>query len=370
MKNEKIQCAHYASSYLPLTENWIYRIVTCVTKTTPIFLSRKKQNLQLYPFSSLYSLQDFSLPRQYSEILFFKLFGYFLYFKRICKQKGIQLLHVHFGYHGVKLMGLAKTLDIPMICSFYGDDAFARHHRYKYKNLFREVDLLLVLGPYMKQQLVSLGCNPDKIVVHHMGVDMGAIKYVQRIHHGNKIRLMMSSSLLPKKGITVALSALAALKNYEFHLDIIGDGPLRDALKAQAVRDGLEDRITWHGYQPYQYVIETAYSCDVFILSSLTTENDNKEGTPMAIVDAMATGMAVVSTKHSDIPEIVKDGEHGYLAEENNVESLRQCLEQIFKHPEKIPVFSQQARAHVEKEFNAEIQGERLEALYARLVQR
>lgn len=365
---EKPVCAHYASSYLPLTENWIYRAVQNLNLFRPIFLSRKKQNIELFPIQQLYSLQDFGLLRQYAEIVLSKLTGYFLFFRSVCYRNKVKILHVHFGYHGVKLMGLARTLRIPMICSFYGDDAFATIHAHKYKKLFLNADKILVLGPYMKNRLIQLGCDEHKLHIHHLGIDVNAIPFVQRRYIGKPIRFLIASSFLPKKGIDLALTAFGALQQYDFYLDIVGDGSLRDELYQLAEQNGLSRRITWHGYKSYAYFIELAYTCNVFVQASRTTPNNNKEGTPMAIVDAMATGMAVISTKHSDIPEIVKDNENGYLAEENDVLSLRNSIEKILCNPEKIEAFSVQARKHVEIEFNVFKQGERLDSLYATLI--
>lgn len=369
-KGHKPVCAHYASSYLPLTENWIYRTVQNLNRFTPVFLSRKKQNLELFPIQQLYSLQDFGLAQQYAEIVLFKVLGYFLFFKRVCQENNVQILHVHFGYHGVKSLGLARALKIPIVCSFYGDDAFARKHARKYRKLFAGADKILVLGPYMKSRLVQLGCAEDKLQIHHLGIDVNAINFKQRTYTGKPIRFLIASSFLPKKGIDLALKALGSLRQYEFYLDIVGDGPLHDDLHQLADQHDLGNRITWHGYKPYAYFIELAYNCDVFIQASRTTPNNNKEGTPMAIVDAMATGMAVVSTKHSDIPEIVQDGVHGYLAEENDVISLQNCLENILRNPEKIATFSLQGRAHIEREFNTQTQGEKLETLYTGLIRK
>lgn len=88
----------------------------------------------------------------------------------------------------------------------------------------------------------------------------------------------------------------------------------------------------------------------------------------MAIVDAMATGMAVVSTRHSDIPEIVIDGKTGYLAAENDLESLVLCMRKVFEYPERIEQFSAKGRAHIEAEFDAKKQTLKLEEYYLQLI--
>lgn len=374
LTSDAVRCAHYVSSYLSIPENWIYRIIVNHKKFQPIFLTRKKQNLELFPIRNLYSLDDFGLIRRVYEILMFRILGHFVFMKNICKANSVQILHVHFGYHGVKMIGLKNALRIPMICSFYGDDAFYTPYigstLTKYNYLFNEATKILVLGPYMKAQLVSLGCNEDKILIHHLGIDVDNIKFERRSRKkGDKIRFLIASSFVGKKGIDIAIKALSKFKNdYNFSLDIIGDGPLKEQIIKLIEDCGMKEFITLHGYQPYSYLINLAYLCDVFLQASRTMEDNRKEGTPMAIVDTMATGMAVISTRHSDIPEILQDGLLGYLAEENSIESLEGCIQKIFDAPEKIESFSVNGRQWVEKEFNAKIQAEKLERYYTAIL--
>jgi colanic acid/amylovoran biosynthesis glycosyltransferase len=374
VKSDRVCCAHYASTYLPLTQNWIYRTLTHHQSYAPIFLTRKKENLNLFPLSPVYSLDDRGKLLQYAAIACFKVFGYFDFMARACRENQAKVLHVHFGYHGVKMTGLKKKLNVPMICSFYGDDVFSfptdPANRERYQTLFREADKLLVLGPYMKAELIRLGCPEHKITIHHLGIDTHTIRFEKRtVARGGKIRFLIASSFLEKKGIALAIRALAALRTqYDFTLDIIGDGPLKPAILEAIETGGIKDRVTLHGYKPYAYFIELAYRCDVLIQASKTGSKNNKEGTPMAIVDAMATGMAIIATKHSDIPEVAHDSIHGFLAEENDVDSLQQSLARLFEQADRIETFSVAARARVEAEFNAATQTQRLEDYYAELI--
>jgi colanic acid/amylovoran biosynthesis glycosyltransferase len=275
----------------------------------------------------------------------------------------------------VKSIGLKSKLKVPMVCSFYGDDVFAYprigNNLQGYVRLFREADKLLVLGAYMKAELIKLGCDENKILIHHLGIDIDKINFYKRsVSPGKNIRFLIASSFVAKKGIDLAIKALSKFKDrYLFTLDIIGDGPLKELIHKEIEVSGIKDQITLHGYKPYPYFIDLAYACDIFIQASRTTGENNKEGTPMAIVDAMATGMAVISTRHSDIPEIVIDGENGYLAEENNLESLVACIGRIFENPDQIETFSAKGRAWVEKEFDAKKQTRILEGYYLGLMQ-
>ncbi len=367
---ERPVCVHYASTYLPLTENWIYRVLINHSSYTPVFIARKKANRDLFPADFVYCLDDLGVIRKYLEILWFRLTGYFRFFRAVCQRRNASILHVHFGYHGAKMTGLKRALGIPMVCSFYGDDAYADRFADRYSLLFRHVNLVLVLGEAMKARLTQLGCPPEKITVHHLGIDVGRIRFVPRIiDAGKPVRFLMASSFVRKKGIDIALRAFALIREkHEFTVDLVGDGPLKGELIKLMETLGIRDRVTLHGYKPYDEVIELCYSCDVFVQASRTTEGNNKEGTPMAIVDAMASGMPVVSTLHSDIPEIVLHEETGYLAKENDVEDFARCLKRVFSEPGRIHHFSRASRHRIEKEFDARTQTMHLEDYYTKLL--
>jgi colanic acid/amylovoran biosynthesis glycosyltransferase len=374
--NHRPVVLHYNSRYLPLTENWIYSILRHHRTFDPVFITRKTQHLNLFPLEKIFSLDHLNQAAQVLQLIYSKLVGYIPFFYSVCNASGASVLHVHFGYQGIKLLGLKRKAGLPMVCSFYGDDAY--HYPLKpgvinkYRKLFAEADRILVLGPAMKSYLVGLGCPEEKIRIHHLGIDTRAIACKPRHQKPNEpVRFMTSCSLLPKKGVGLALQALAGLKDrYAFTLDLVGDGPLRQSLQELAVACGLADRLTWHGYRPYSFVIEQMYECDVLIQASLTTADNRKEGTPVAIMDAMATGMAVVATRHSDIPEIVEEGVTGLLAEENDVEGLRKCFQQILENPELIEKFGLRGREKVEREFNVEALTGQLEMHYRELIDR
>jgi colanic acid/amylovoran biosynthesis glycosyltransferase len=313
--------------------------------------------------------------RYYGEILFYKLFSYFPFMKRACIDHNVKLLHIHFGYQGFKFLHLKKKMQVPMVCSFYGDDAFSFPSNLKrrklYSRLFSECDRVLVLGPYMKQELIKLGCPSGKIYIHHLGIDVSKMKFNKRANKakGDAIKFLIASSFVEKKGVDVAIKALSRVKDIaEFTLDVIGDGPLRPRILEEIKAGALEDRVTLHGYRPYEYFIDKTHSCDVFIQASRTGGQNNKEGTPMAIVDAMAAGMAVIATRHSDIPEVVTDNVHGFLAEENSVDSLVGCFTKMFESLGSLEFFSIKARAHVEEYFNASLQTQKLESYYSELL--
>lgn len=366
--------AHYISRYLPLTEVWLYNLIRSHEQFKPVVLCRKKTNEDKFPVNNVNALQDLSALQKLYDFAVFKSIGYFPHFRGIMEKYSCQLLHAHFGYHAVKSVKLAKTLKVPLVCSFYGGDVFKYttdpNNVRNYRKLFNAFSKGFVLGPYMKETLMRLGCPEEKLVINHLGVDIDSIGFEPRYYEKDRqVKFLIASSFVEKKGIDIALKALKSIeKEVDFTIDIIGDGPLKHLLVSLISELKLGHKVVLHGYKPYQFFLELAAKCDVYIQASKTAQDHDKEGTPMAIIDAMATGMPVVATRHSDIPEIVIDGLTGFLAEENNVSSLSEAIFKMIKHRFEMNEFSHRCRTRVENEFNLHKQIKKLESLYASVI--
>ncbi len=367
---KKNVCAHYISSYLPRTENWIYKIILNLQKFQPVILTRKTENLDEFPFTNIASLDNLNKFQFYYNFGIFKIRGYFPLFKDYCLKSKTKILHAHFGYHGIKSIELKKKLNVPLICSFYGNDVFkwpsVDEYKIKLKFLFEEAAKIIALGPYMKKDLIKLGCPDHKVEIQHLGVDVDNIKFIKKnIPMNKKINFLIASSFVPKKGIEDVINALGLIKNeFEFKLDIIGDGPLKNEIIESINKNNLTNYVYLHGYQPYHKVIDFAYHSHIFLQASKTAPDNDKEGTPMIIADAMATGLPVISTLHSDIPEMVIDEFNGYLAEEDNPADFAKAILKLVKNHGKIEEFSTNARKHIEQSFNTKIQAQKLEKIY------
>ncbi len=374
ISEDKYVCAHYIGKYLPLTENWIYKLISNHKEFLPLVITRKTVNLQNFPFSPIFELYKANLIKLSYNFLVFKSLGFFPGFARFCKEKKADILHVHFGYHGLKSIGLKKKLKIPMVCSFYGDDAFSWIQKEWYKkkivHLFNEADRILVLGEYMKSWLMKLGCPEEKIRIHHLGVNLKEIRFEERIYSKDKpFNFLIASSFVPKKGVDIALRALSEIGDrIEYKVHIIGGGELESEIHGLVKELKMDEKVKFYGYQPYKIFQDLSYKCDAFLSASRTGEANQKEGTPMALVDVMATGLPVVSTFHSDIPEIVLDGETGYLAKENDVEDFARAILAFVGDFKNNRDLTKKARKHIEENFNAEIQTLKLEKIYSEVL--
>jgi glycosyltransferase involved in cell wall biosynthesis len=138
------------------------------------------------------------------------------------------------------------------------------------------------------------------------------------------------SRLVEKKGFGVLLEACRLLQNrVAFRCDIYGDGPLRTSLESQASSLGLEHAVTFHGARSHHEVLAALGSASVFTLPCIIARNGDRDGTPNALLEAMARGVPVISTNLSGIPEIIRPEVDGLLVPAGDATGLAEAIARI-----------------------------------------
>ena len=239
------------------------------------------------------------------------------------------VIHAHFGPNGVRAVGLRalRAISGPVITSFYGYDIGRHWSRGGYDRLFSEGDRFIALSDHMRGQLVALGCPAERIVIHRLGVDLDQFSVSARSQH-ERIEIISVARLVQKKGIEYGLRAVAELsrRNIPVRYTIVGRGPLRESLESLARELGVEDLVRFSGGLSHDAVRRMMSDSDVLIAPSVTAQDGDIEGTPAAILEAHASGLPVVATRHSGIPEIVEEGKSGFLIREGSVDELADRL--------------------------------------------
>ncbi|MFP4004074.1 MAG: glycosyltransferase, partial [Alphaproteobacteria bacterium] len=289
---------------------------------------------------------------------------------------GPDILHCHFGPVGLfgaalKHMGLTRA---KLVTTFHGYDMArfsGRRGAVFYRALVEQGDLFLTVSERWRERLIGLGAPSERVRVHRVGVDVERIAFRERKPDA-PVRLVSIGRLIEKKGHSVTLRALAMLResrpDMAVTLDLIGSGPLETRLRREAAELGVADRVTFHGGLSHERVLEILERGAIFILPSLTARDGDQEGIPVVLMEAMAGGMPVISTRHSGIPELVEDGVSGLLCPENDAGAVAHALERLIDTPDRWPGMGRAGRQRVEAEFNQHTQHERLRGLYAGLL--
>jgi colanic acid/amylovoran biosynthesis glycosyltransferase len=266
----------------------------------------------------------------------------------------------HFGQIGLKAVRLREAgvikgriatvfhgYDMTMIPKLYGE-------RF-YEQLFSLGDLFLPISEYWKNRLVEMGCDPKKIVVHRMGVDIESFPFHSRsITADHTFKIVTIARLVEKKGVEYGVRAVAQLLSEypQISYDIVGDGPLMGSLQGLVTELGVSDRIRFLGWKNSDEIEELLGAAHALLAPSVTAENGDQEGIPVALMEAMAVGVPVISTFHTGIPELIDNEVSGFLVPERDVDLLKLRISSLIEHPEKSMEFAIAARNKIEAEFD------------------
>jgi glycosyltransferase involved in cell wall biosynthesis len=200
--------------------------------------------------------------------------------------------------------------------------------------LARTTDALVVVSPEVRDDLVALGVAPsEKFVVIRLGIELeqrvaaadGARDEARRLLGIPSERFVVGwiGRMTGVKRTDDALRALGALRErgVDACLCLVGDGPERAVLEEQAYRLGLARHVLSLGYQ--EHVAPWYAAFDAFVLPSAN------EGTPVTAIEALAAGRPVVATRVGGVPDVVRDGENGFLVEVGDVRGLAERLARL-----------------------------------------
>lgn len=294
------------------------------------------------------------------------------------------IIHCHFGPYGLWGMAMRNMgiLGGRLVTTFHGYDlsrVVQQEGADVYARLFEEGDYFLPISRYWQTRLIELGCPPSRVAVHRMGVDAGSFTFTPRTPPEHRtIRILTVGRLTEKKGIEYAIRAVSAFARERVagragltgrpsdgedrgsgeaargaveHV-VIGDGPLRPRLEAVIRELGVEDVVRLEGGKPRGAVIDAMRRAHVLLAPSVTAADGNQEGIPVVLMEAMASGLPVISTVHTGIPELVKPEETGLLVEERDVPGTAEALHRLVEDPQAYALMAQRAREKVERDFD------------------
>lgn len=252
------------------------------------------------------------------------------------------IIYCHFGPNGLKGLAIKEinALSGKLVTAFHGYDLTKYLQSYgegAYRKLFEDGDAFLPISHHWEQQLVELGCDQSKIQVHRMGIDTRRFPFSIR-HPGkdSSVKVVTVARLTEKKGIEYGIRAIAKLvrSNPKVEYCIIGDGPLRESLQKLIEELDVENNVKLVGWKQQHEVCSMLNESHLLLAPSVTSADGDKEGIPVALMEAMSMGLPVVSTYHSGIPELVEDGETGFLIPERDADALFERLKYLIDSPD------------------------------------
>lgn len=238
----------------------------------------------------------------------------------------------------LRFLRLARGMDVRFFAHAHGYDVSRclKEESWCTQYLqYKDAQGVITMSEVSKKRLVALGLPPERIHVVPYGVDVPLRRIATTGR--DQISCVAVGRMVSKKAPILALDAFRRASEVipGLHLNYVGAGQLLPAAQHYVQALNLSERVTLHGSQPNEVVLRLMQSADLFIQHSMTDpETGDEEGLPVAILEAMAQGLPVVSTRHAGIPEAVTEGLTGYLVEEGDSKGMAERIVTLASDPE------------------------------------
>lgn len=275
-------------------------------------------------------------------------------------------LHAHWAtYPSTAAMLAARRLGVSFSFTAHAHDIFLEDHLLARKLLAARFSVTIsrfnraFLGKRISEQAVR------RMEIIHCGVPTQAYAFEPDGRDPRKI--LAVGRLDPIKGFAHLVDACKRLEQsgVDFECQIVGSGPLENELREQIATHQLGNRVRLLGALKQEEVRALLRQAAVFVLPSVVTPTGDRDGIPVALMEAMACGVPVVSTQVSGIPELVIDGQTGLLASPGNAAELADRIRQCLADPHAAQQRASAARRLVEAEFDVDIEASKLHAALA-----
>jgi glycosyltransferase involved in cell wall biosynthesis len=275
---------------------------------------------------------------------------------------GVEHIHAHFASHpALAALVVHRLTGIPYSFTAHGSDLHVDRRMLPAK--VASAAFVVAVSSY-NRELICETCGEDareRVVVIHCGADPTVFSAGDgrgpRSGHsdsGRGIRIVCVASFEEVKGHTYLLRACRLLldRGVDVRCDLVGGGPLLGRMQREAEELGLGNRVTFHGAQPREQVGRIVSAADVAVLASYPTTSGRREGIPVALMEAMMSGLPVVASGLSGIPELVMHERTGFLVPPGDPWSLADRLECLADAPDLRRAFGEAGRAHVVESFD------------------
>jgi colanic acid/amylovoran biosynthesis glycosyltransferase len=367
--------AFFCATWLKPEMHHIHRQVLAVEAWRPVVLAQKIENLESFPVDDLevvprspfrflsramerhLTLAPWQIGRAEAARM-----------REILRRNNARVLHVFFGNVAVHLLPLLETAGVPVVVSFHGADVAgdiaSAGYRAAREKAFALAARVACRSEALLEQVHELGCPREKLCV--VRTALPDLKFRERsLPSDGAFRLVQACRLVPKQGLATSLEAFAKLAPQfpKMTFVIAGVGPIEPELRGLAARLGVEGRVHFAGFLEQPALRDLFSSAHVFLHPSETVKGD-MEGIPNGLLEAMATGLPVVATRHGGIPEAVEEGVSGLLCEERDAACAAASVERLITQPSLYASIAANGSAAAHAKFSRESVGASLRALY------
>jgi glycosyltransferase involved in cell wall biosynthesis len=274
-------------------------------------------------------------------------------------RSGVAHFHVHFARHATHTALFVKAISkIGFSFTAHAQDFMVDvGSNQLLREMCREAAFVVAVSDYSRELLIYK-CPDAAGKIHRIynGIDLRRFQAGPPRSPALVPRILSIGRLIEFKGFRDLIAACAELKKrgIQFECEIIGDGPLRNALQNTITAARLDGTVQLLGALPQEKVARRLADCDVFALASIVDSNGASDILPTVILEAMATGRPVVSTRLAAVPEMVRNGESGLLVNPGDVEGLANAIESLLRDQQLRTQLGAAGRRKVEEKFDVD----------------
>ncbi len=270
----------------------------------------------------------------------------------------IQAVLAEYGPSGVEMMPVCQQAGVPLIVHFHGYDAYRQDimqtYGKHYPQLFKQAAVVIVVSKHMRQRLIDLGCPPEKITHTVCGYDTRL--FTPCNPDLNPPMFVSVGRFAETKAPHLLLLAFGKVLEQlpEARLTMIGDGHLLESCQMLAQFLQISHAVTFTGSVSPEQVAQYMQQARAFVQHSVTTLSNDTEGTPVAILEAGASGLPVIATRHAGIPDVVLHNETGFLVEEGDIQGMSEYMLILSQQPQTATAIGKAAAKWVRSNFTLE----------------
>jgi colanic acid/amylovoran biosynthesis glycosyltransferase len=355
--------AVFSTNFLDYSQTFVYEEITHHTRYQVEVFCRARKLTDRFPFSPVHvGGALYGVTRESPA------------FHRVFRKQRFDLIHGHFGTGSVYAVPYAARYKLPLVVTFHGYDVpllrsaarlYPVHWPYALfaRGMLERLTMGLCASRELYELLAEVGVPRERLRIHHLGIDLGAFRRGPR---RALPRVVMVGRFVEKKGFEYGIRAFARAlaRGARGELVIAGGGERQAALEALVREQGIERHARFAGVLPSREVAQLLAESDVLLAPSVVDRDGDRESGVIAIKEASACELAVIGTYHGGIPEIIDDGETGYLVPERDVESLADRLYRTLMDRARTESMGKAGRAKMQREYDLPAKVEELEQHY------
>jgi colanic acid/amylovoran biosynthesis glycosyltransferase len=371
--------AQYVATFLKPEMLHIYRQIRALERFRPVVICQKRENGADFPLEDVMVVPKpatHALRRIWQKQILGRPITIYkseaLRLAETLEEIAASVLHVYFGHIGVHLLPLLEISPVPVIVSFHGADAQLDTQGAYYAACARRVleraKLVFARSESLLERLAEFGCNPRKLRLHRTGLPLDEIDFHARTPPPRGAwRFVQACRLIEKKGLPTTMRAFAAFRQHfpDSTLTIAGEGPMRAALGGMARELRIVEHVKFAGFLSQPDLRALFASSHIFLHPSETAGEGDQEGVPNSMLEAMASGLPVIATRHGGIPEAVDDQVSGLLVKERDHAAVAATMLRLVREPALFTSMGAVASQRVREKFDLHKQTRLLEELYA-----